>query len=269
MFRFLITLFVLGIDFSSVSGLLGAGTGLAGLLGGSKESAGNFYQPQHQGQVDQGFYDAFQQQQQLAPQQWQQALQQQQGLYGAGQQAYQTGFDPQNALYNQMRQQTMDTANANNSMYGLGASGAGAGMANQAMGNFDINWQNQQQQRQMQALQAMLQASQGGIQQGQYGQQGFQNTMNPALQYMGQGTSAAAYQQQGQHQADQFNAQQQQGAMGSLTNGLNQIGGSELGNWLGSLGGGGAAYPGAGALGSTAWAGADAGAGLGSLALLA
>lgn len=73
----------------------------------------------------------------------------------AGQQIWQTAQDPQNALFNRLQQQTMDQSNVTNSMYGLGGSGAGAGLAQQALGNFDINWQNQQLQRQMQGQQAL------------------------------------------------------------------------------------------------------------------
>ena len=84
------------------------------------------------------------------------------GAFGAGQQAlnagqqiWQTAQDPQNALFNRMQQQTMDQSNVANSMYGLGGSAAGAGLAQQALGNLDINWQNQQLQRQMQGQQAL------------------------------------------------------------------------------------------------------------------
>jgi hypothetical protein len=78
-----------------------------------------------------------------------------QGALGAaGQQVMNTAFDPQSALYNRTAQQLQDQTGATNSMYGLGSSGAGAGVANQAMSNFNIDWQNQQLQRQTQGLQA-------------------------------------------------------------------------------------------------------------------
>ena len=82
------------------------------------------------------------------------------GLQQAGQQAYQSGFDPQNALYNQQFQQATDQANAVNSMYGLGSSGAGAGMTTQAQQNFNTGWENQQLGRQVQGLSAMTGANQ-------------------------------------------------------------------------------------------------------------
>lgn len=64
-----------------------------------------------------------------------------------------TGFDPQSSLYNQLQQQTLDQSNATNSMYGLGSSPYGAGVANQNLSGFNINWQNQQLQRELQAAQ--------------------------------------------------------------------------------------------------------------------
>jgi hypothetical protein len=90
----------------------------------------------------------------------------QQGLLGAGQNVYNMGLDPQNALYNRSVQQLQDQTGATNSMYGLGSSAAGAGVANQALGNFNIDWQNQQLQRAAQGLQSYGQAA--GVA-GQYG----------------------------------------------------------------------------------------------------
>lgn len=69
-------------------------------------------------------------------------------------QILQTGFDPQNALYNRTQQQITDQANAQNAMSGLSGSPYGAGVANQASQNFNIDWQNQQESRQAQALSA-------------------------------------------------------------------------------------------------------------------
>ena len=83
----------------------------------------------------------------------------QQGLLNAGQQVYQTALDPQSALYNRTVQQLQDQTGATNSMYGLGSSAAGAGVANQALSNFNIDWQNQQLQRQLQGLQGYGQAA--------------------------------------------------------------------------------------------------------------
>lgn len=71
--------------------------------------------------------------------------------YGA--QILQTGFDPQNALYNRTQQQITDQAQAANAMSGLSGSPYGAGVANQASENFNIDWQNQQLGREQTALQ--------------------------------------------------------------------------------------------------------------------
>jgi hypothetical protein len=100
------------------------------------------------------------------------------GLAGAGQQLYQTAFDPQSALYNRTVQQLQDQTGATNSMYGLGSSAAGAGVANQALSNFNIDWQNQQLQRQATGLQGLGAA---------YGQAGQLAGQGAALQGTGAG----------------------------------------------------------------------------------
>lgn len=82
-------------------------------------------------------------------------------LYGAGNTVLNTAFDPQLALYNQQAQRTQDQANAINAMYGLSSSPYGAGVANQAMTNFNIDWQNQQLQRQIQGVQGAGKAYSG------------------------------------------------------------------------------------------------------------
>jgi hypothetical protein len=111
-------------------------------------------------------------------------------LFNAGNQVYQSAFDPQNALYNRTVQQLQDQTGATNSMYGLGSSGAGAGVANQALGNFNIDWQNQQLQRQIQGLGAL---GQGYGQAGALGQMGAGSTlMSGQLPYETGQTLAAA-----------------------------------------------------------------------------
>lgn len=54
----------------------------------------------------------------------------------------QQGFDPQNALYQRTLQQVQDQSNVNNAMAGVATSPYGAGLTNQATGNFNIDWQN-------------------------------------------------------------------------------------------------------------------------------
>lgn len=113
-----------------------------------------------------------------------QQLWQQQGLIDAGRQVYNTALDPQSALYNRTVQQLQDQTGATNSMYGLGSSAAGAGVANQALGNFNIDWQNQQLQRQLQGLQgygsAVGQAGQTAAQGGALGAAGAGYTLQGA-----------------------------------------------------------------------------------------
>jgi len=62
-----------------------------------------------------------------------------------------SGFDPQSALFNRGQQRTMDRANALNAMSGVGTSPYGAGTANTALTNFDLDWQNRQLGRQTSA----------------------------------------------------------------------------------------------------------------------
>lgn len=82
-------------------------------------------------------------------------------LFSAGNSVLNTAMDPQQALYNQQFQQTQDQANAINAMYGLSSSPYGAGVANQAATNFNIDWQNQQLARQQQGIQAAGAADSG------------------------------------------------------------------------------------------------------------
>ena len=68
-------------------------------------------------------------------------------LIGSQQQLLDLGFDPQRALYNQSRGQTLDAANVANAMSGTANTPYGASVDANALGNFDINWQNQAQAR--------------------------------------------------------------------------------------------------------------------------
>jgi len=107
-------------------------------------------------------------QQMVQYQQGAQAAQgQQANLYGAGNQLMQTALDPRNALYDRTQQQLTDQVRAGQAARGIGVSGEGASEENQAMSNFNIDWQNQQLTRQLQGVQGMSQASNAGGQQGQ------------------------------------------------------------------------------------------------------
>lgn len=73
-------------------------------------------------------------------------------LQGAAGNVLNTAFDPQNALYDRMFQQQQDQTNVTNAMYGVQSSPYGAGVADQANRNFNIDWQNQQLGRQIAGL---------------------------------------------------------------------------------------------------------------------
>ncbi|WP_198346103.1 hypothetical protein [Burkholderia ubonensis] len=100
-------------------------------------------------------------------------------LLDAGRSVYNLGMDPQSALYDRTRQQITDQSAATNSMYGLGSSAAGAGLQNQALSNFNIDWQNNQLSRALQGLQGYTGAANTA---GQYGQAGA-NAFTLAPQY--------------------------------------------------------------------------------------
>jgi hypothetical protein len=95
------------------------------------------------------------------------AQQQQQNLYGLGNQVAQTAFDPQQALYGRTQQQLAEQVNAGQAARGLGVSPVGGQEYNQAMSNFNIDWQNAQLQRQLQGIQGAGAASAAGAGQAQ------------------------------------------------------------------------------------------------------
>lgn len=66
----------------------------------------------------------------------------------------QTGFDPQNALYNQLYQQNQAQGAVNNAQAGVANSPYGAGVLDQSGQNFNINWQNNLLGRETQAANA-------------------------------------------------------------------------------------------------------------------
>jgi len=70
----------------------------------------------------------------------------------AGQSVWNTALDPQNALYNRTQQQLVDQQNAQLAMSGLSGSPYGAGIANQGLSNFNIDWQGNQLKRQLSGL---------------------------------------------------------------------------------------------------------------------
>lgn len=88
-----------------------------------------------------------------------------QNLYGAGNQVANTAFDPQNALYNRTAQQVQDFSRASQAARGIQTTPYGAGLENQAMSDFNIDWQNQQLARQISGAGAMAGAYGAGGQQ--------------------------------------------------------------------------------------------------------
>lgn len=69
-----------------------------------------------------------------------------------GNQILSTAFDPQGALYNQLQNQVSQQSEAAAAAAGLGGSAYGASTVGNNLGNFNINWQNQQLARQAQGL---------------------------------------------------------------------------------------------------------------------
>lgn len=84
---------------------------------------------------------------QVAPQQFGGAN----SLYGAAGQVLNAGFDPQQALYNQQVSQLQNQFGAANAQAGVSGPAA-AGVTDQGLTNFDLNWQNQQLGREESSL---------------------------------------------------------------------------------------------------------------------
>lgn len=124
-----------------------------------------------------------QQQQQLFQQGLGNVQQSTGNLYGGGNQILQTALDPQNALYDRTAQQITDQSRAAQYARGIQSSPLGASVESNALGNFNIDWQNQQLARQAQGLQSAAGAY--GSAGGQYtgylnaiNQNNLQNTQN-------------------------------------------------------------------------------------------
>ena len=125
-------------------------------------------------------------------QQGQNAFAQQAAMQKAGLDVYNLGRDPREEQYKENLMKAQNQANAISSMYGLGSSGAGAGIANEAVGNFQQDWQNQKLNRALAGLQGYNAAQQTAL---GYGQQGGQDlTSAAALQGMVPGLTQQAAQ---------------------------------------------------------------------------
>jgi hypothetical protein len=94
-----------------------------------------------------------------------------QNMFGAGNAALNMAFDPQNALYNRTVQQLQDQTRASQAARGIQTTPYGAGLENQAMSDFNINWQNNLLNRALSGIQAGSTAYGSGINtmQGGYG----------------------------------------------------------------------------------------------------
>jgi len=79
------------------------------------------------------------------------AFEQGSSLYPYAQAVMQTGFDPQQALYERTAQQVAQQARAGQAARGVLTTPYGAGLENKAMSDFNIDWQNSQLQRQIAA----------------------------------------------------------------------------------------------------------------------
>jgi hypothetical protein len=90
----------------------------------------------------------------------------QQGLMGAGNQLWNTAQDPQNALHDKYQQMVQDQSRAGTSARGIGMAPQAAGLENQAVSNFNMDWRARQLANETQGLQGMVGAY------GQAGQQG-------------------------------------------------------------------------------------------------
>lgn len=63
-------------------------------------------------------------------------------LRGAGADIWTAARDPQNALHDRTQQRIVDASRAATSARGIGMSGESAGIENQAVGNFNIDWES-------------------------------------------------------------------------------------------------------------------------------
>jgi len=121
----------------------------------------------------------------------------------------QTGFDPQQQLYQRTLATTLGQQQAANALSGVGTTPYGAGLTDANLQNFNIDWQNAQLNRQIQALQGAGGALQTGG--GLIGQGVNMQAAAPAQYLTASSYPYSAYQQIGGNQ------------LGALTN-LGQFG---------------------------------------------
>ena len=90
-------------------------------------------------------------------------------LYGAGDKAYQAGFDPEKNLYNKNRQDLIDGTRAAQYARGVGMTPYGAGVEGNVLENFQNDWQDRQLERAGRGINMMGQAYKGGAGMGNTG----------------------------------------------------------------------------------------------------
>jgi hypothetical protein len=86
-----------------------------------------------------------------------------QPLIDAGNQTYQTALDPRGELYGRTAQHVQEQSRAATSARGVGMSPYSAGVENDAMRNFNIDWQNAQLGRQATGVSAMTGATNSAV----------------------------------------------------------------------------------------------------------
>lgn len=166
------------------------------------------------------------------------------GLPGYANQALSTGFNANNGLYTQELQQVQDQARAGQAARGIASTPYGAGLEDQAVLNFNNQWQQQQLQNQQTAAgtadsllgqygagigggQQLAQgAAQGGVQTlaqmlqaAGYSTAQTQQAIQDYLSYLSGGTQAASSQAQATNQANANNNSAFSG-FGNLAGGL-------------------------------------------------
>ena len=159
------------------------------------------------------------QQEQQYGQAAQTAQNQQSSLYGAGNTIMNQAMDPNMAQYNQYANQLGGQVNAGQAARGLGNSPVGGQEYNNAMSNFNTQWNTQQLQNMATGANAMGQLNNAGVQQGQL--QG----ANMAAQQAAGANQAGYTQQSGAVplNAQQYVAQQPGAAANAYTQGMQGI----------------------------------------------
>lgn len=148
-------------------------------------------------------------------------------LMNSGDATFAAGQDPQQALYQRILQQTQDQSRAATSARGIGMSPESAGIENRAVGDFNLNWNNQQLARMLQGLQGQTSAYNAA------GNQGMLTGANIQAS-AGYGAQVPQYTQQSQqipYAAQQFAYSQPLNASNAYTTALNTAFNPQLANY--------------------------------------